>query len=240
MNQLIEIVKQAGIVALDYKARGLKHGLKDDGSSISEADLAVDAYLAKELQAYFKAGWLSEETVDNAERLTAEYLWVVDPIDGTRSYIKGDTDWAVSVALLHHNQPIKAVLFRPDLGDLYLAEVGKGATLNGLKLEISPALSDIKITGPHPFLKPYLEKGLIAAPKIHALALRIAAVADGTLNLALASANAHDWDIAAADLIVREAGGVLRYRNGAEIAYNQPTPDHPTMIAGHIDTLKRI
>ena len=240
MNQLIEIVKQAGAIALDYKARGLKHGVKGDGSSISEADLAVDAYLAQELQIYFKAGWLSEETADNAERLTADYLWVVDPIDGTRSYIKGDTDWAVSVALLHHNQPIKAVLFRPDLGDLYIAETGKGATLNGAKLIIQPALNEIKITGPHPFLKPYLDKGMVAADRIHALALRIAAVADGTLNLALASANAHDWDIAAADLIVREAGGLLRYRTGADIAYNQPTPDHPTMIAGHLETLKRI
>jgi myo-inositol-1(or 4)-monophosphatase len=240
LKDLIEIVKKAGAIALDYKARGLKHGLKGDGSSISDADLAVDQFLKHELLKLFPAGWLSEETADNADRLTAEYLWVVDPIDGTRSYIKGDTDWAVSVALLHHNQPIKAVLFRPDVGDLYVAERGEGATLNDVELIMKEAGEVIKITGPHPYLKPYLDKGMEASTKIHALALRIAAVSHGVIDLALASHNAHDWDIAAADLIVREAGGVLRYTSGAEIAYNQPSPRHATMIAGHIDTLKRI
>ena len=111
----------------------LKKWDKDEGAGpVTEADLAVNAYLEDTLQAARPDyGWLSEETEDSEARLKKSRAFVIDPIDGTRSFIEGSTTWAHSIAVVEDGRPIAAVVYLPLRQKLYSAALGQGATLNG-------------------------------------------------------------------------------------------------------------
>jgi myo-inositol-1(or 4)-monophosphatase len=123
--RLEAIVREAGRIAL---SRWPGHGHspetweKHPGSPVSEADLAVDAFLKRELGSLLPAaGWLSEETVDAPERLDGGLLWLVDPIDGTRDFIRGRSGWAVSVALISTARPLIGMLAAPARDEFWQA-----------------------------------------------------------------------------------------------------------------------
>lgn len=243
LEQIIEHVRVAGDLALKMRFSGLKHWIKGDSSPLSEADLAVNDYLHANLRPLMpQAAWLSEETTDNEERLSAEYLWVIDPIDGTRAFVKGDDDWCVSVALLRDNLPFVGVLYRPSRNLLFTSSRGEGAFLNGEKLSMrdKTMVSALKITGPQPLINQFVRQGLIDSPKIHSLALRIASVTTDEIDVAIASQNAHDWDIAAAALIVSEAGGILQALDGTQLAFNGVSLKHSPLIVGSRHNLSMI
>src|SRR5690348_5122571 len=112
--QLEAAVRKAGALALSMFGKPIKTWTKGPAASpVCDADIAVDALLRECLTAQADAAWLSEETADDPARLTAQYVWVVDPIDGTRAYIAGEPDWAVSAALVEHGRPIAACLYAP-------------------------------------------------------------------------------------------------------------------------------
>jgi fructose-1,6-bisphosphatase/inositol monophosphatase family enzyme len=138
---------------------------------------------------------------------TSGWTWVLDPIDGTRAFINGWDEWCISIGLLKNNQPFIGVVFQPKINKLYVAELGKGAMCNDERLRITCEAKTI--TGAFPMMKPYLDEGYIRAEPIPSLALRIISVATNQHAIALASANSHDWDSAAAFLILKEAGGEI-------------------------------
>src|SRR5690606_9305774 len=108
---------------------------KTPGSPVCEADLEVDQFLRRELGLLLPAaGWLSEETADNAGRLDRDLIWLVDPIDGTRDFIRGRSGWAVSVALISAGRPLIGVLAAPARGEFWIATAGQGSTRNGIRL----------------------------------------------------------------------------------------------------------
>ena len=203
---------------------------------MSEADIAVDKFLRERLTRLAPdCGWLSEETEDDRARLGAPRLWVVDPIDGTRAYIAGRTDWTISVALVENGRPVLAALYAPMQDALYLAAAGEGTTLNGVAVAANPgsSLDSIHAAGPKPMLERLAKAApnLVAEPKVFSLALRLARVAAGTLDLAFASGHSHDWDLAAADLLVHEAGGALTDFGGETLVYNRADPLHGALVA---------
>ena len=110
---LAAAVREAGALALQTFRGQLKSWIKGKSSPVSEADLAVDALLRERLLTILNAGWLSEETEDDPARLQRSHVWVVDPIDGTRAYLAGLPDWAISVALVHAGRPVVAALYAP-------------------------------------------------------------------------------------------------------------------------------
>src|SRR5690606_5400747 len=150
----------------------------------------------------------------------------VDPIDGTRAFIKGRPDWSVPAALVEDGRPIAAALFVPETEELFTAVAGGGATKNGTKIHAAgcTTLEGARIAGPVFVLKQLEESALRceSAPRIHSLALRLVRAAAGEIDLAVASQNSHDWDLAAADLILHEAGGTLTGADGAKIVYGRP------------------
>ena len=200
---------------------------------MTEADLAADAFLHDRLgKAVPEAAWLSEETVDDLRRLDFHHVMVVDPIDGTRSFCAGDPEWAVSVALVTDGRPVAGVVFAPALGKTWEATLGGGARLNGVPISVSgtAGLERATLSAPAGFIKPFTRANPVElVPKIGSLACRFARVADGAIDLAIASPNAHDWDIAAVDLILHEAGGLLTAADGLPRAYNRRVPRHPTL-----------
>ncbi len=229
-------VREAGALALRAREASPKSWSKDGGSPVSDADIAVDNFLRERLmQLSPDCGWLSEETEDDRARLQASRVWVVDPIDGTRAFLSGRDDWSISVALVENGRPVIAAIFAPVQDALYAATAGAPTTLNGAAVTANggSGFDGIKAAGPKPMLERLAGHApdLIMEPKVFSLALRLARVADGTLALAFASANSHDWDLAAADLLVHQAGGALTTFAGQTLIYNRADPLHGALVA---------
>jgi myo-inositol-1(or 4)-monophosphatase len=237
-QELAATVREAGALALKSFKRPVKSWMKDGDSPVSEADLAVDALLRERLDATGAAGgWLSEETEDDPARLTADRVWIVDPIDGTRAFLAHRDDWCVSIALAEKGRPILGAIFAPASDDLFLAAAGGGATHNGRPIAATrgSALEHARVAGPDRRLARLAPFGIVAEPKVHALALRVTRVAQGSLDIALAGPNSSDWDLAAADLLVHEAGGALTTLAGETLVYNRPKPKHSALFAAGRD-----
>jgi len=237
---LVAAVHEAGALALKTFQAPVKSWIKEKSSPVCEADIAVDALLRQRLCAAVpQAGWLSEESPDDPIRLTADQVWVIDPIDGTRGYLGGFPDWAISAALVVAGRPVVAALYAPATEELFAASVGQGATLNGAPMAASAGnrLAQATFSGPKRRLERLagVEPRIAMMPRMNSLALRIARVATGALDGAFAGPNSHDWDIAAADLLVHEAGGLLTTCEGRPVMYNRPELNHPALVAAGRD-----
>ncbi len=236
-----ETICAAGQLALAYYRPGaattaaVSH--KAGGSPVTEADHIVDCYLAEHLKPLVPdAGWLSEESDDSPARLSRERVLIVDPIDGTRGFMRGQDGWAIAVALVVNGRPLLGIVHAPALGETYVAVKGAGATLNGKPTKVSKLAAiraGARIAAPKFLAERLYQAGFNfdLQPRIPSLALRIANVASGALDVGFASENARDWDIAAADLILREAGGILATLDGSEILYNRRDTYHGPLTA---------
>lgn len=208
------------------------------GSPVTEADMAVDLFLRESLLAARPGyGWLSEETADNPVRRTCEHTFIVDPIDGTRGFIAGDKRWCISMAVVAEGRPTTAVLFAPALGKIFWAEEGKGAFDDGGPLAVSTcgSLAKARLAGARSWLRDaaFERYGIHIEAHMPSLAYRIACVADGSIDAAFASPRAHDWDLAASDLLVHEAGGRLTGLDGLAPRYNRAELTHGVLGAAN-------
>lgn len=200
----------AGIIASGYFRRSLKTWTKENASPVSEADIVVDKFLAASLLAARPDyGWLSEETADTPDRLTRGRCFVVDPIDGTRGFIKGEDSWTVSLAVVEHGVSVAGAVFAPVRDEMYDASLGGGAYFNGRPIERRRRIdSGPLIPAPGAVHHELQEAGLdyVRGPAYPSLAYRLVQVATGKLDAAVARRGAQDWDIAAAAVILGEAG----------------------------------
>jgi myo-inositol-1(or 4)-monophosphatase len=232
---LASAVREAGALALKTFRGTIKQWIKGQSSPVSEADIAVDALLNDRLARAFPSyGWLSEETEDDPRRLKAEAVWIVDPIDGTRSFVAGREDWAICAALVERGRPVAAVVEVPATGESFAAISGGGATRNGQKISVSTrvAFDRAVIARPAKLNDAVAAAGnRVQAEHIHSIAVRLSRVASGEIDAALARANANDWDLAAADLLVHEAGGKITDADGRVPVYNLATHIHGALIA---------
>ncbi|MCJ2076193.1 3'(2'),5'-bisphosphate nucleotidase CysQ [Methylobacterium sp. WL30] len=246
MPDLREALREAASLALPFFRAGsqtsAKIWSKAGGSPVTEADVAVDTFLKIRLsQIVPAAAWLSEETADDAVRIGHDLVWIVDPIDGTRAFLSGHRDWSIAVALLKAGEPVIGFVNAPALGHDYEAIHGRGATRNGepIGARQGVALPTARVTGPKPMID-RLGRGVSRdlgdatferIDRIPSLALRVARVAEGSVDVGLVSSDARDWDLAAADLILREAGGSVCDMSGVATVYNRTDPVHGELVA---------
>lgn len=216
------IATEAGQLALARYGQDVRKWEKSPDNFVCEVDLAVDELLRARLSALLlDAGWLSEETADDHARLSCTRVWVVDPIDGTRDFLRHRPGWAVSVALVENGQPVIGVLDAPVRGEHWLAVKGKGATLNG---RVIAASDRTELTGarvPADDL-PKVDRQLTMVHKPNSIALRMAMVASGDADLLATFRWGNEWDIAAATLIAREAGARITDALGRKLRFNTP------------------
>ena len=236
LTLLSEAAREAGEIAMGYFRRSQEVWWKEGKSPVGEADFAVDRFLKEELlRARPDHGWLSEETVDSVERLSAQRTFVVDPIDGTRAFIDGRDTWCISIAIVEDGRTIAGVLECPAKGETYAAVVGGGAKLNGSPIAVSKPGNEPLIAGPKPMINA-LPDPLRGRVRTHgyvpSLAYRIAMVASGRLDASFVKPNSHDWDLAAADLVLAEAGGTILDSAGQRPRYAGPDPRHGALAAG--------
>lgn len=222
-----EIIREAGRIAYARWPGGgyvLESWDKTPGDPVSEADLAIDVFLRRELSRLLpSAAWLSEETADDKARTSSDLIWLVDPIDGTRDYVRGRPGWAVSVALISSGRPLIGMLSAPARAEEWFAVAGKGAWLNDLPLKASVRSVFAGARVPADQLLS-ADSDLVLVEKPNSIALRIAMVADDRADLLATLRWGFEWDVAAATLIAREAGAQVSDAFGQPLAYNKHDP----------------
>jgi myo-inositol-1(or 4)-monophosphatase len=222
IDAVADISAEAAALALSRWQTDYRTWEKEPGHPVCEVDLAVDRLLQERLQALLPdAGWLSEETADNADRLAHERVWVVDPIDGTRDYLRGRPGWCVSVALVQNHRVVLGVLDAPARGERWRAVRGEGATRNGIPLRASTRTEMPGARVPADTL-PKIDSDLVLVPRPNSIALRIAKIAADEADLSASLRWGHEWDIAAAALIAEEAGAIVTDALGVPFHYNSP------------------
>lgn len=220
LEALSKITEEAGRIAASRCGTDYKSWEKVPGHPVCDIDLEVDSFLKRELGALDpEAGWLSEETRDESDRIERSRLWVVDPIDGTRDYLRDRPGWCVSVALVENRVPVLGVLAAPQRGELWTAARGEGSWRNGVPLRVSPRAELAGARVPADQL-PGVDGDLVAIAKPNSIALRIGLVAAGEADLVATLKWGFEWDIAAAALIAEEAGATVSGALGQPLAFN--------------------
>ncbi len=237
LKLLTEAVGEAGDLAMTFFGNAPRTQTKPDGTQVSEADFAVDALLKERLISGRKSyGWLSEESEDNPDRLSKSRVWVVDPIDGTRAFLKGKPEWTISAALVEDGHPRLAAVFNPATGEFYRAALGGGAFLNGTPIAVR---EPVRLEGcrlaasatqfrPGKWDRPWPE---IETVWVNSIAYRLALVAAGKCDGTVSMSAKSDWDVAAAHLLVDEAGGIVTTHNGRPLVYNRENSRHSSIVS---------
>jgi myo-inositol-1(or 4)-monophosphatase len=242
LDLLRDAAAEAGRIAMRYFGKRPEVWMKAGNSPVTEADYAVDRFLRETLTAARPDyGWLSEETADAPGRLAARRTFVVDPIDGTRGFMEGRSAWCVSVAVVENGRSTAGVLECPARRETFWATPGGGAYRNGEAIRVRPLPERPLVAGPKPMidlLPPDWLARIERRAYIPSLAYRIAMIAAGDLDDSFVKANAHDWDIAAADLILREAGGRIVGAGGRQPGYARAEIAHGPLAAGSGDLLE--
>ncbi|MEL8056598.1 MAG: 3'(2'),5'-bisphosphate nucleotidase CysQ, partial [Pseudomonadota bacterium] len=237
---LRDTARAAAALALDwFKRADWEAWDKAKGHPVTEADLAVNNLIRERLMtARPDYGWLSEETaLDNDTRL-AKRVWVVDPIDGTRAFMKGEPYWCIAVGVLERGQCKAGVVYAPLLDEFYEARVGAGAYRNGERLSVSACgreegcrIITNKGMLTHPaWPVPWPDMSLID-PKPNATLIRMCWVASGRADAVLTLWRKSDWDLATGTLMVSEAGGVATTHLGEPYVFNRGEPAQRSLIA---------
>jgi myo-inositol-1(or 4)-monophosphatase len=185
-------------------------------------------------------GWLSEESEDDARRLETEFTFVVDPIDGTVAFLKGRPHFTICAAVVRGGEPLAGVVYNPISEECFTALAGEGAQMNGAAIHTSEtnAVEHARMLGDKAmFAHPaWNDPPQIAWPEMEietrgSIAYRLALVAGGNFDATIALSAKRDWDLAAADLIVREAGGRVTTHTGAPLRYNGRETIQPSVVA---------
>lgn len=240
LQLLTDAARHAGEIAKQYFKADPEKWEKSDGQGpVTEADLAVDNYLRqtliKERPDY---GWLSEETEDSVDRLQKPYTFIVDPIDGTRAFIAGENNFAHSLAIAKDGEVIAAVVYLPVKDLMYSAIKGGGAFANKKKIFASKQakMPEAKILTNRANMKPEMWSGQVPNFKLRfrpSLAYRICLAAEGRYDGMLTLRDTWEWDVAAGDLIAREAGVIVTTRKNTFPKYNNKTPKISGMVAAN-------
>ena len=231
-------VREGGAIAKSFLTGHNKTRRKADGSPVSDADLAVDRFLKETLlPARPDYAWLSEETEDDPARLKARRLFVVDPIDGTVAFLRAKPHFVVSAAVVEDGLPVAAAVYNPLTEECFTAAKGSGAWRNGAPIRVSSRdrLEGCRMLASQETLRNPCWDG-VAWPEMsletpNSIAYRFALVAGGAFDAAITTSATHDWDLAAADLIVREAGGLSTSHDGKPMHFNRADIAQPSALA---------
>lgn len=221
-DQIVAITRNAGHLAMQQWQAGKSAKNtweKSPGQIVSEADIAVDHFLREHLEALLPdAGWLSEETAEDKSLSGRDTAWVVDPIDGTKDFVKGKPGWCVSVALVQNGAPIFGVLNAPAMDEIWTAKAGSHTEVNGKLLKASQCSNYNGARLPVEELPDHIDLTPVFKP--NSIALRLAMVADDRADLVVSTRWGSEWDIAAAHVIAEEAGAIVTDARGKELRYN--------------------
>ncbi|MBT3070596.1 3'(2'),5'-bisphosphate nucleotidase CysQ [Rhodomicrobium sp. Az07] len=232
-----ETAREAGNLALSYWGQGIRSETKADGTAITEADRAVDALFAQKLrEARPDYGWLSEESAEHESRLSARCVFVLDPIDGTQSFIQARDDWTVALSLVEDGEVVLSAVVNPVRGEFYEARRGGGAFLNGQPISVGTRDA---LAGSTLMVSPWHLKGSrwtrpwpeVNPVHICSMTYRLCLVASGVGDASFALPPKWEWDVAPGSLLVAEAGGTVTDANGKAFRFNNQSAKVPGYLA---------
>ncbi len=201
---------------------------KGEDNPLTDADLASDRILADRLRRD-DWGWLSEESVDDPVRLTKEFAWIIDPLDGTKEFTLGIPEFVVSIGLVHLGRPVLGVLYNPIVDEMFAGVVGVGATFNGAPCRVSThqGLQGARIVCSRTEMK----KGMFDAwtdrvklVPVGSVAYKFGRVAAGQAEATFTPQPRNEWDIAGGVALVMAAGGRTSNRLGEDYVFNRANP----------------
>jgi len=237
LSQTVEITKAAGAAIMGYYRSSFDVQDKTPDNPVTDADFAADKLLKEQLSALLpEAGWLSEETVDNPLRLLKEYVWVVDPLDGTKEFVMGIPEFTVSVGLVQDGRPQLAVVFNPATDELFTATNKGGVFYNGEAVQTTDRalLEGARVDASRSEwnrgeFEPF--DGLIETNIVGSIAYKLARVAAGQADATWSRGPKNEWDICAGALLIVEAGGSCVDLDNKELFFNRPRPKVNGVIA---------
>jgi len=235
----VATVRTCGEILLKYFQTDYAIRQKSKDNPVTPADLEADKYLRETFAHQFPDdGWLSEETVDSPHRMSRRRVWVVDPLDGTKEFVKGLPEFAISVALVEDNKPRIAVIYNPARDDLFAAvknagayrggsfvKVSKREELQGSRVFVSRSEHSVSSFGS-------LQKSA-SLRSLGSIAYKLALVAAGEADLSISMRPKNEWDVCAGALLVQEAGGVITDLEGNPLEFNRQNPIINGIIAAN-------
>jgi len=239
LQTAIEAARGAGEILMSYYRHEYEIREKSYHNPVTTADNEADAFLREYLlnkQPDF--GWLSEETADSEERLAKEWVWIVDPLDGTKEFIQGIPEFVVCIGLAHRGIPLLGVLYNPAKGELFQT-TPEGVPLYNqqpARLHQADSLDQVAVLNSRSetrrgLWEPWRGDFRELVP-MGSVAYKIALVATGQREFFVSLRPKNEWDLCAAHAVLRQTGGVLRTLEGQEVRYNQPNTIITPGVAG--------
>jgi len=234
-------VAEAGEAVMRWFGGELEVTHKAPDQPLTAADLEADRILRERLLAGAPGyGWLSEETADRPDRLACDRVWIVDPIDGTRSFIARRREFAISVGLAERGRVVLGIVSNPATGELFWALAGGhafGRDRAGTegRLQVEPAVGVRSLLASRSELaagefEPFRDTWKVVP--VGSTAYKLARVAAGDGSGFISRGPKSEWDVCAGALLVQEAGGVVTDLHGQPLAYNRADPYVHGIAAG--------
>lgn len=249
-GKIFRVIRDAGAIALDGYVT-LDTAQSYDTFPTTEVDVAISDFLYPKLHEIVPVPILDEERNDDLSRLDSEYIWIVDPIDGTKDYIEGTGEYCVMIALIQGNQPVFSVIYQPSTNRLLYAikDMGAYELVDNIEKRLHVA-EDIEnsvasVSRFHNSDKldaVFQQCGITQKKPTGSMGLKMASIADGSAHICIyLTDQTGEWDSAAGALLVREAGGVVVGLQGEEIVYNKPIPRNSDgLVVVHPSLLDKI
>ncbi|MGQ0561753.1 MAG: 3'(2'),5'-bisphosphate nucleotidase CysQ [Gemmatimonadota bacterium] len=244
----VDAARAAGAVAMKWFRTDLEVTHKAPDQPVTRADLEADTLLRERLLEQRPTyGWLSEETADTADRLEREYVWLVDPIDGTRSFIAGRREFTISIGLSRAGRPVLAAVLNPATGELFTALAGRGAYAGERKLRVGSGGGPlVMVASRSEIARGYFSEyeiggggsgggGGYEVRGLGSTAYKLCKVAQGEVAVFMSRGPKGEWDLCGGDLIVREAGGLVTDLSGERLQYNRPVPHITGVVAARAE-----
>jgi len=239
-NKCKSALIEAGKISIRLK-KNLKVNYKSRNQPVTNADLEINTFLKNFLKKISpNYGWLSEESLDDKSRYECENFWCLDPIDGTRSYIYGKPEYTISLALINGQVPILGFIYNPNTEEFFFSKKNSGSFCNEKKINVNKKrkLNECLIAVSSSEKKKLESLNFFSDKKIlkmGSIAYKIALVAKGKIDIALSFTKKNDWDLAASDLLINEAGGEIKSITGEKINYNTSNLKINSVVAGNLE-----
>jgi myo-inositol-1(or 4)-monophosphatase len=235
----VDAAHEAGAIIRSLYGTGIAVTEKGDhgDSPLTEADTRANDALRRRISAAFPAdGWLSEESTDTAERLGKRRVWIVDPLDGTKEFVRNIAELAVCVALVEDGVPVVGVTYNPIREETFAAARGRGATLNGRPVRVSntrEVTAAVVLASRSETERGEWERfrGRFGIETCGSVAYKLARVAAGSADATFTLSPKSEWDVCSSACVIECAGGRVTDIAGQPLRYNQPSPTVAGVVA---------